>query len=1328
MKKILVFFMLAVTLITYVQGVTISSSYISDITLDGVPAVIENTHGEERLFFAIDPDKGSAFTAILSCPGATQILFDGQNISTDNPVITVADYATGNHTLSVTREGIQRTWRLMFTTLPIICFDSDLEAMLAVRNSEDLYYQNPRKKTDGYIVIVDPLKRTDGEYVFSQNTKSRIRGAASGGYSKKSFTVSLYDDAYEDKVDATVLGMRDDDGWILDAMYADHARMRNRLLFDIWNDMDDLPYDKDSDKPFQANGTHGMHVEILFNGSYFGLYCLTDKIDRKQLNLKKSRTDFDGNYTLTVSNKNATLVFSFIGYKTQEIPVAGKAKVDVILQENAEQLDEVVVTGYGGSQKRATLTTSISKLDNAVLENAAMANAGQSLQGTVSGLRVVNISGQPGKDPNIVLRGGATMTGKDNGALVVVDGIVRNSLADINPSDIESIQVLKDAASTAIYGARANGGVILVTTKRGKEGVASVSYKFKGGANFARTGYDYLNAEDYIYYNRLGYKRTGRSGIDNQMGYGVGNDLFDIRYLDDTTKGLLNEGWQQMTDPNDPTKQLLFKDYSGQLKDAAFKDPSFTQDHYLNITGGNDKGTFAASLGYYKEDGLIKGTSYERFSGTLNGSYKIFPILTVNGGATYTWSRTPGLWIGQYEFFYRTMSQRPTWNPYMEDGSPASGFGTGDGNPLYYKDKLTNTNGIRRSTYNIGFDLQIIPEKLVLKANSALYHVDNQTDKFDKAYQQQNSSTPNLTRQAEAKYVKENQQQHSVTLTYSDSFKDKHNLEAMVGGEYFNWHQYTLNAKTQNSPSDDIPTLNAGSNRTYSYSYKQGYRILSGFARVNYNYNLKYLLSVVARYDGISKLSDHRWGFFPGVSAGWNIMEEDFFKDSKLADIISNLKPRVSYGVNGNVNGLGYYDVYGSYGQKDKDGNIITNYNNSVGFYNDQLVNSGLRWEQSKSFEVGLDIGFFNNRLSFILDYYNRTTSDLLTDLDLPNYTGFKSIKTNLGTLRNQGFEMEVKANILNNVGGFSWDVTANLSTVANKIIKLPANGNENNRQGGYQVWDPKKGEVVWVGGKQEGGKLGDLFAFKQDHIFKDWDDVKANANNRYDAIGELYGPAAWEALKDKTGKQQIEPGDVCWADLNGDGVINNLDRVKVGNIFPNVTGGFSTTVSYKDFSLYARFDYALGHTLYNDLAARSIGQYQGSFNIIDMVKQSWSEENTNTDIPKFYYADQLSKKNITRSNNGLTAVDNNSSRFYEKGDYLALREITLTWNLPKRWINKAFMSNASVYVTGQNLCYFTGYSGVSPEPAVDTYYGQGIDNGRYPTPKTVLMGVSVTF
>lgn len=1042
-------------------------------------------------------------------------------------------------------------------------------------------------------------------------------------------------------------------------------------------------------------------------------------------------TDFDGNYTLSVSNPNATLVFSFIGYKTQELPINGKSQINVVLQENAEQLDEVVVTGYGGSQKRATLTTAISKLDNAVLENAAMANAGQSLQGTVSGLRVINTTGKPGADPNIVLRGGATMTGKDNNALVVVDGIIRNSLADVNPADIESIQVLKDAASTAIYGARANGGVILVTTKRGKEGAASVSYKFKGGANFARYGYDFLDAQDYIYYNRLGYKRTGRAGIDNQAGYGIGNTLYDIRYLTDDTRHLLDEGWQSMTDPYDESQTILFQDYSGKAKNATFKDPSFTQDHYLSFTGGNDKSTFAASLGYYKEDGLVRGTAYERFSGMLNGSYKIFPFLTVNGGVTYTWSRSPELWgnTSNSQVFYRTLSQRPTWNPWNEDGSPASGIGSADGNPQYYLDKLTQTNGVRRNTYNMGFTADILPKKLILNGNASLYHIDDQKETFNKAYQYQTAANPNTVREASASYNKLNQQQLSATLTYSDTYKEKHNLEAMVGGEYFNYHYFKFSATTQNSPSDDIPTLNAGSNRTKTSSTKEGYRILSGFARVNYNYDYRYLLSVVARYDGISKLSDNRWGFFPGVSGGWNMHEEAFFKESKLADFMTTLKPRVSWGVNGNVNGLGYYDVYGTYAKTGK------NYDGSVGFYNDKLINSGLKWEQSQSFEAGLDLGFFNNRLSLILDYYNRTTKNLLTDLELPIYTGYDKIKTNSGTLRNQGFEMEVKANILTNVKGWSWEVTANVSTVANKIIKLPANGNDKNRQGGSLIWDPKQNKEVWAGGLQEGGKLGEIVAYKQDHIFKDWDDVKAHANNRYDAIAELYGPAAYAALTDKTGKQAIEPGDVCWADINGDGVINTLDRVKVGNIFPNVTGGFSTTLTWKDLSLYARFDYALGHTLYNDLLARSLGQYQGSFNIIDMVKQTWSEENTNTDLPKFYYADQLSKKNITRSNNAAANTDNNSSRFYEKGDYLACREITLTWNLPKQWINNALMSNASIYVTGQNLFYITGYTGTSPEPSVILYNDSkngtanlGVDDGRYPTPRTLLLGVSVTF
>ena len=1052
-------------------------------------------------------------------------------------------------------------------------------------------------------------------------------------------------------------------------------------------------------------------------------------------------TDIDGNFSLSNVKKGDVIEISFVGYITQTIKWDG-TPINIILKEDTQTLEEVVVTGYGGSQKRAALTTAISKMDDQVLKNAAMSNAGQALQGSVTGLRVINTTGQPGAEPDITLRGGATITGGNSKALIVVDGIIRESMSDINPSDIESIQVLKDAASTAIYGARANGGVILVETKSGKAGKASVNYKFKLGVNFARYGYDFCNAHDYLYYNRLGYKRytnnvPGAASVDTQTGYGTQNDLIDVKYLTDETSHLRNEGWLVMDDPYYEGKQLLYKDYSGQLDDAVFANTALTQDHYVNITGGNDKGTYMASMGYYNEDGQIKGTGYKRFNGSVSGTYKIFPFLNVKAGATYTWSQQPSLWIGSYELFYRTRSQRPTWNPYNEDGSPASGWGTGDGNPEYYRDKLTSEDGTRKSTYNFGFDLDIIPKKLTFSGNSSLYHYDYQYETFNKSYQLQTSSTPTNTRDASAKIERYTQIQVNGTLNYKDTFKDKHNLDVMVGSEYFGYNEFMMEAKTQNSPTDDIPTLNAGASRTSTKSEKTGYRIASVFGRVNYNYQMKYLLSLVARYDGISRLKDNRWGFFPGVSVGWNVTEEDFWKESKISEVISNIKPRLSYGVNGNVNGIGNFDIYGIYKQIG-----AGNYDGATAYYNSSLINTGLRWEQSRSFEAGLDLGFFNNRLSFIFDYYNRTTDDLLTDVSLPAYTGFSSMKTNLGKLRNSGFEMEVRANILSNAKGFNWEVSANLTSVSNKVLKLPTSDKPFNQIDGYEVaaglYNPETGETPtkWIGGYREGGKLGDMVGYVQNHIFRDWNDVKANANMVIDEVANLYGPGMANEINPQTGVtyaesngwKPIEPGDVCWEDINKDGKINSLDRAVVGNIFPKVTGGFSTTLSYKNWSLYARFDYALGHTIYNDLKARSLGQYQGQFNIIDKVHDTWSETNPDTDLPVFTYADQLNKKNITRSNNGNTAVDNNSSRFYEKGDYLALREITLSYSLPKKWIGKAGMQDASVYVTGQNLFYITGYDGVSPEPAVSTVYGRGIDNGRYPTPRTLLFGLSVTF
>jgi len=1043
-------------------------------------------------------------------------------------------------------------------------------------------------------------------------------------------------------------------------------------------------------------------------------------------------TNIDGQFSLSVSDPNATLQISFIGYKAQEIPLSGQTTLRVVLEEDVETLDEVVVTGYGGSQKRGALTTAISKMDDKVLESASFGNVGNALQGTVTGLRVVTTSGQPGENPNIVLRGGATISGNNNGALIIVDGIVREDMQGIAADDIESMQVLKDAASTAIYGARANGGVILIETKKGKAGATSVNYKFKMGMNIAREGYDFLNAEEYIYYNRLGYKRTGRTNVDTQQGYGVGNTAYDIRYLNDETAHLQQQGWLSMADPFYDGETILFKDYSGDLSKAVFNNSAITQDHHISFSGGSEKGTFNGSLGYYDEEGAVNGTGLQRFTGSLNASYKVLPFLTVKMGTTYSWQSRPTLWTSTSGLFYRTRSARPTWNPWLEDGSPASGFGESDGNPLYWKDKYTRKNSTRMSTYNAGFSLDIIPKKLVLNGNAYLYHNDYQYETFNKEFQQQNQSTSNTVRAASALYRKRNQQQVNATLTYAETFAEKHNLDVMLGGEYYNFHEFKFEAKTQGSPTDDIPTLNAGSERTATTSEKTGYRILSAFGRANYNYDMKYLLSVTARYDGISRLIDNRWGFFPGVSAGWNVMEEDFWKESAISNVVSNLKPRISYGTNGNVSSIGNFEAYGIYGQ-------TTDYDGSTGFVNGYkennkmkgFINTQLRWEQSQTFEVGLDFSFFNNRLSFIADYYDRRTKDLLTSLDLPAYTGFDVITTNLGTLRNYGFELEVKANILNLKNGFTWDMSANITSVANKVIKLPYNGNENNRQGGVQVWDPKKGELTWLGATEEGGKLGVIYGYKQENIFKDWDDVRQHANTRIDEVANLYGPGLADEYEGKSGWQPIEPGDVNWADLNGDGVINGYDRVKIGNIFPTATGGFSTTFGYKGLSLHARFDYAIGHTLYNDLAARSVGQYQGAFNIITMVKDTWSEENPNSDLPKFYYADQLSKKNITRSNNANVNVQNNSSRFYEKGDYLALRELTVRYDLPSNLTRKFFAQNAAVYVTGQNLAYITGYTGASPEPLTvgdSNGNNKGVDQGGYPTPRTVLFGLSLTF
>lgn len=1033
-------------------------------------------------------------------------------------------------------------------------------------------------------------------------------------------------------------------------------------------------------------------------------------------------TDASGAYVIA-ARKGEVLVFSFTGFLQRELRVDDNVTLNVILSIENSSLGEIVVVGYG-TQSRRNVTSSVGKLDNTVLRSAPRANVGTALQGTLAGLRVVNTTGAPGATPSIQLRGGASIN-NPGAPLVVIDGIIR-PFNDVPQEDIASIEILKDAAATAIYGARANNGVILITTKQGKAGKAEISYRYTIANNQERDDYDYMNTKDYISFSRQGHLNSQRTlaQANSQNGFGLQTSqaflaTFDIRRYEPGLAGLLNSGWDTVGDPYGGS--IIFKDHAGEVKDLVFRNTT-THDHYVSVAGGNDKGKYFSSFNYYDEDGVIVGSGYKRYSGTFNGSYNVTNRLEIGSGATFSSATQLGLLGGDVNTLYRNISLWPTFNPWLDSAKtrPNPGNGLTDGNPLYWLDKNYRNNIVNRFTAN-AFAKYDFSKKLYARVSGNMYLFDATNETFTKATQtftQVFANVFNTNRPATWSQSKTFQKQFNGILNYTNSFGDKHNVGAMVGLEYFDQQNKNAQLSGSGAPTDDIRTINASTIFTPGSNFTNfsEFAIISQFGRFTYDYDQRYLVSLVYRRDGISSLAEqNRWGFFPGMSAGWNVHREKFFKNSGISKIISTLKPRISYGENGNVAGIGEYEVQGVYGSQG-------NYNGSLGFLNTAVPNSGLRWEKSKTTDFGLDIGFLKNRITLIFDYYDRRTTDLLTNLSLPSYTGYSSVRTNLGTLQNRGTEFTVNAAIIRSASGLSLDVSANISFNKNKILQLPFNGNENNRQGGFQVFDPKSGRVIWVGGLQEGQALGDVYAFKQLSIFQTDEQVRKIAGNRFDPIANISGPFLTR------GSGKITPGDVNWLDVDANDTIDSRDQVYMGNINPKYFGGFSTTLSYKGLSLFTRWDFAGGHVLYNHFVARVLGNYQGTFNNLDLIKRGFSGDNSRPDIPRVYWADQVGapngKKNLTRANNAGQVLNGNNSNYYEKGDYLACREITLSYDFSKSLLSRSLiLSQARVYLNFNNLFYITKFSGNSPEPK-----DNGIFDGNYAVPKSYALGLQVSF
>ncbi|MBB4081083.1 TonB-linked SusC/RagA family outer membrane protein [Lewinella aquimaris] len=1017
-----------------------------------------------------------------------------------------------------------------------------------------------------------------------------------------------------------------------------------------------------------------------------------------------TQTDLDGNYTLQVPPE-ATLVYTFIGYTTQEIAVGGQSVINVQLEEDATTLGEVVVTGYG-TQSRAKMTTSVSKLDSRVLETSTRSNAATALQGNIAGLRVTNFTGQPGSTPQIILRGGTNFSGTGS-PLILIDGIP-GSFYGLNSDDIESIEVLKDAAATAIYGARSANGVVLVTTKTGKKGRSSISFKQRYSVNHERETPAYIGAADFIRYNRqaVQYYReaTGRETgfaafLDGALAFGTGgnttNSPFTTQFLTDDNRYLLNQpGWNTVTDPLDPTREILFME--NDVSKNIYQD-SRAIDSYISADGGNDKGTYYLGLGYLDNDGLILGSGFKRYSGKFSGSYEITDRLRVNSNILYTHSNLSQSPLGGDDTVFRRFAgQAPTSRVYnnnpdgtlSQDLNPGTNFGFG--NPLYYIDKFDRSNLEQRLSASVGLDWNVW-ENLKLAVIGSHFTINNQNASFNRAYL--NGSTLITSRNASASLGRTLRNQFTATANYTKRIA-AHNFDFLLGAEYYHDNFYSLSAATQKSPTDLIGTLNAGSEANgVPSSFETENKIISNFGRINYDFNDKYLLSLTYRYDGSSRLGNNKYGFFPGISAGWNLSNEEFFQNLGLASTINVLKPRISYGVNGNLESLpGNYGVFGSYGSQGI-------YDGRTGYANTGLPTLDLKWERATTLNFGLDVSLFNYRVSLLADYFIRDVEDKIAGLTLPYWTGFSSISTNNGTLRNRGVELQLTAEVIS-TEAVSWQLRGTLSHVRNYVVKLPDNDNEFNRQGGSFINDPNTGEQVWIGGLQEGQRVGTdlVVTYIQDYIYADQAAVDADAER----VDEL--------LPDPTMRY---PGDVAWVDTNGDGIINSFDRRVVGRTTPDFSGGFSSNLKYKNLSLYVQTDFATGHVIYNHIRGKGLAQTQGNLNQDALVLDSWTPDNRNTDVPRFVFVD--AQRNIFRGNEGTV-----NSRFWEKGNYLALREVTLSYSFPTSTFRDR-IKGLNVYVTGSNLHYFKSYSGDTPETG-------GYQAGEFPVPRVYTAGLNLTF
>ena len=1003
-------------------------------------------------------------------------------------------------------------------------------------------------------------------------------------------------------------------------------------------------------------------------------------------------TDLDGNYRLEVPTSDAVLEFRFIGFLPKEVRVGNSSTINVSLESDVKQLDEVIVVGYG-TQKKSDLTGAVSSVSGDRLRNTVTANVDQALQGRVPGVQVTQNSGRPGSAVSIRVRGTSSITGS-NEPLYVIDGVQiqgdgargagfdwgggaggqqRNSaspLAALDPNDIERIEVLKDASATAIYGSRAANGVVIITTKRGQKGDARISYNGTYGIQSLPKKLDMMDLRQYADYN-------------TQVASQIQGINADERLMDPSLLGTGTD-WQ----------------------DAVFKEAPI-QSHSLSIAGGTDKISYAVMGGFFKQEGIIIGSGFDRFNIRTNLESQVKSWVKV--GANIAFSNTDEvitLSDGGDGVIAQALQSPPTLPVRQIDGTfggPPVGQGGSaqvGSNPVALAQVRNNT--LTRQTINTNFyaDAKII-EGLNFRTELGF----NQNHGLSKAFIPTYAWGTFINDLSQLKH--RNEQgfgwQFRNYLTYNRTI-EAHSFTAMAGQEAIYSSYEGSEFFKMNFATNTVQTPNQGDNSSIPTNGWMGANTLTSYyGRVNYNYADRYLLTATMRGDGSSRFGpNNKWGYFPSASFAWRLINESFMPQT---GVLSDLKIRASWGLTGNQ-GIPNYAF----------GSSLRGINSRYGmsYMNNRIANPDVKWESTETYNLGMDISFFNNRVTIEADAYQRFTDGMLLQVAIPNYLGgggggVGAPYANVGSMENKGLELGI--NTINiDSEKFNWTTGINFTMNRNLITEL----DRTYFQGLY--WYSGFDQVTRT---MVGQPVGTFYGYKAEGIFTSQEEIL----NSPIQVAQDENPET-NYYHERDG---VWLGDVKFKDVNGDGVIDSNDQTIIGDPNPRFTFGFNNSVSYGGFDLSIFLQGVYGVDIFNYQRARNEGmmslfdnQSTTVINRAQIMKDEQGNDyvvNPETNMPRFA---QLN----TNANNRM------SDRWVEDGSYLRVQNVTLSYTLPRSLTNRAKVERFRIYANATNLYTFTNYTGYDPEIGAfeQNAMMQNIDMGRFPAPRIFTLGVNVDF